>query len=333
MKVSLKSAPASFLTGAVLLATSSFAFGSITLIEDLLTDFTGVTTGDYTIRNSTSQGRLFVNGTFNRAFNNSVAVNTSVPHPNDNVSLYARDFNLTGSARQVVQNGGVVTSSSISQNRFELQGQGNPTPFINGHAGASATENLLSSYGTSRSSFTHDVEQGSIDLANLASNATVTRQRDNQGNLNGLSFNAGSGLVIFDIAASELFAQNVNPNINVSAQNDAVIINVRGTGNVTQNNNNFNFSGNQNFAYSRVIWNFYQADGLLDLDSIGGSVVAPQADVFIQGRVDGATIGRTLTHEGQLHIPTFGGMIVPEPSSGLLASLLLFGFAVTRRSR
>ena len=313
-------------SAAVLIGLSSAPVqASVTLVEGLLRDFTAVTTGDYTIRNADTEGRLLVNGTFRNLPTSAAPVNAQVTNPDGGISLYARNFSLASGTKVRVQNGGVITPSSIDRSRFDLQQQG--ATFRNSsNGGGSAFESLFQSYGTTSSGLATAVHAGSIDLANRSSNGTIT----NSGSQNP-RFVAGDGLVIFDIAAADIFAQNINPELQISSGNQAVVINVSGTNIQQAGGQNFNGGFTQDFGRSRVIWNFYEATEV-DLNVFQGSILAPKANVWI-GEGNGSIISKSLTHTGELHLPTFRGMIVPEPSSALFSAMIIGLMGLARRRR
>jgi len=107
-------------------------------------------------------------------------------------------------------------------------------------------------------------------------------------------------LVAFNIAGSDLFANNANWQLNFgNAAN--VVINVSGTN--LSNPGSVNLSGNgfTSSTYSNILWNFYDATSLNLGNGWKGNVLAVDADVKIMNDIDGSLAAKSYTGAGQIH--------------------------------
>lgn len=136
---------------------------------------------------------------------------------------------------------------------------------------------------------------------------------------------------VYTMTESVFEAQNTTLSFSGYDPDDSIVINVSGTEIYMSNSNNYSFNGDSEF-YSRVTWNFYEAESV-NLKEFYGNVLAPNAD-YIQrnGNLFGKLVANTISGDGQIHpggdfpeIPA-----VPAPSAVVLAGL---GVATAARRR
>lgn len=140
-------------------------------------------------------------------------------------------------------------------------------------------------------------------------------------------------LVAFNIAGSDLFANNANWQLNFgNAAN--VVINVSGIGLSNPGSVNLSGSGFTSSTYSNILWNFYDATSLNLGNGWKGNVLAVDADVKIMNDIDGSLAAKSYTGAGQIH-HYYWDYTPPTkevPESGSLA-LLFTGLALLGLSR
>lgn len=159
------------------------------------------------------------------------------------------------------------------------------------------------------------------------------------GDVSGTTMSYGglaADLVAFNIAGSDLFANNANWQLNFG--NAAkVVINVSGAD--LSNPGSVNLSGNgfTSSTYSNILWNFYDATNLNLGNGWKGNVLALDADVKIMSDIDGSLAAKSYTGAGQIH-HYYWGYTPPTtevPEVGTLALLLtglgLLGLSCLRR--
>jgi choice-of-anchor A domain-containing protein len=128
---------------------------------------------------------------------------------------------------------------------------------------------------------------------------------------------ASDGVAVFDLTASQL--ANI-PSFSVALNGaTSVIFNVSGSSISYSANDESGTTGAND-----IIWNFYQATSVNLGAQIGGSVLAPLANVTNQNQIDGALVANSLTANGELHDYAYLGSsplavaATPEPSEWLL---------------
>jgi choice-of-anchor A domain-containing protein len=142
---------------------------------------------------------------------------------------------------------------------------------------------------------------------------------------------ATDGVAVFDLTASQL--ESI-PSFNIALNGaKSVIINVSGTS-IDYNANDESGTNGAN----DIIWNFYAATSVNFGTQIGGSVIAPQANVTNNNQIDGALVAKSLTANGELHDWAYLGAsplptsAAPEPSEWalMLAGVGLAGLMLRR---
>lgn len=145
-------------------------------------------------------------------------------------------------------------------------------------------------------------------------------------------------LVAFNIAGSDLFANNANWQLNFGNAGK-VVINVSGTQLSNPGSVNLSGSGFTSSTYSNILWNFYDATSLNLGNGWRGNVLAVDADVKIMNDIDGSLAARSYTGAGQIH-HYYWDYISPTkevPEIGTLALLFtglgLLGLSRIRRTK
>jgi choice-of-anchor A domain-containing protein len=127
---------------------------------------------------------------------------------------------------------------------------------------------------------------------------------------------ASDGVAVFDLTAKQL---DEIPSFKIDLNGaKSVVINVSGT--------SIDFTANDESGVNGaddIIWNFYQATSVTLGTQIGGSVLAPGANVKNQNQIDGALVANSMTANGELHDYPYTGAsplisAAPEPSTWAL---------------
>lgn len=150
------------------------------------------------------------------------------------------------------------------------------------------------------------------ELSTYLSGLTATDSTTTEGS--NLKFNATSGgdVAVFSIAdLSSALATTSDLKFVFPTDYDLVVINVEGS--AISLPGGFNFNGPANLG-TKVIWNFYEAT-TLDFGSKAfyGSVLAPNAAATIGNFIEGTAVFASLTANGEIHTPGFGGYDFPPP--------------------
>jgi len=240
--------------------------------------------------------------------------------PAGNYSL-AVAGNINGGGTIDVDHGNVVVGGTTSGRTIDINGggtltQGNPSAVP--------------------SSPVAQVASASQYWSGLAANSSAAVAN------NQITFNcaANSSVAVFNVTASQLFAQNQNLILNPSSSTVQVLINVSGTSATEVGGENF--SGNfQNWA-NRVVLNFYQATSVAFNGGVDGYVVAPDATVTGNSPIIGGVAAANVDINSEVELPNSAANYVSAPDlsspsvpdGGTTASLLglaFTGIAIIRR--
>lgn len=219
-------------------------------------------------------------------------------------------FNLNG-APQTVNAGGNVKNTNVNQNTVNKYLNTTNPAFLAGlNAQADALTQSLGALSTS--------------LAGLGATNTATFAY-NRGTFNVVPDAAGQA--VFAITAAQLNSiGEIQFNLNGAK---TVIVNVTGSA-VALNDN---FLGNSDGLGSHVLWNFADANTINTTTAFRGSVLAPNAVARLGNYIQGSTVVKSMTQNGEIHLGTldsnFNPMLpnggVPEPATWLM---LIMGFGV-----
>jgi choice-of-anchor A domain-containing protein len=294
-------------------------------INAVLSEWSVVTSGNLDLV-SDIQGRAYIGGNVvvPQSFN-TATVGGSAIGVND-ISLAVGGYINAGGDLHI-NGGSVVAGGAIISNVI-----------MNSHG--TETENEPSALPPSPIA---QITSASQYWSTLAANSTASPGYTS-GQQGPYNFNcaANASVAVFNVSARALF--NVNNQIftlDPSQATKDVIINVEGSS-INWNSGHFASQFNTPQWDGHVLFNFYDATSVnLSNDSIGGYIVAPNADVTEDHNIDGGVMAKNLTVESEVDLPTnndpsaWSGDLpnapVPEASTGffgvgalVMASGLLF---------
>lgn len=169
------------------------------------------------------------------------------------------------------------------------------------------------------------------DLAALADTGGVANITD-QNNLSFVSVAGADGVAVFNVSAS--FLQTGTFHGFTADPGVTTIVNVSGS--------SIAIGANLNNTYSNVLFNFFEAQTLNINSTFNVSILAPLADVRLQGGgINGTVVSGNLFQGAEIRPSAFTGNVpvgavsaVPLPASGvlLLGAMGLLGYRARRRA-
>ena len=292
-------------------------------INAILSQWNVITSGDLKNVNEIA-GSSYVGGnlTVPNSCNFGIAGSSVIPASTVSLAV-AGNINAGGNIQ--VNGGSVVVGGSI---------QGSRT--MNMNSGGTVTQGNPAALPASPVS---QVTSDSAYWSTLAPNSSTT-----VGSNGRLDFNAGTGLSVFAISASQLLNSGYQGfTLNVSPNSGDMIINVSGSTFDSESGSLFDGSWGS-WAQNHVIFNFYEANSVTLGDWISGYVVAPHATVTEKNNFNGGVMAENLIVDSEVHLPdgSWSGLpntpstAVPEAStvfSGAAAVAILIGGFISQKRR
>lgn len=232
-----------------------------------------------------------------------------------------------------LQVGGNINLSNLNLNNGSAEIGG----AINGNLNNNGGGSISTGVPLDISGFQTLLENDSALFSSFSPNSSVSLPGVQPANI---VFNASpnpDGLAIFDVNGSDIFSNPLAQQIILNPNGaDAILINVRGTS-IAFNQGNMGAAFNSAGVTEKILWNFPEAMGVsIDLTvnrELFGSVLAPTADMLVQGAgngISGSVAVKSLDLQSQVHLPKLG-VDIPEPASLALISAGLL--AIVRRNR
>jgi choice-of-anchor A domain-containing protein len=299
-------------TGMVGLGAASASAATLTT-KEILADFNAVV---YTNGSTPSdiEGAAVIGGNFSGA--------TVFNSPNDG-----------GSRSQPTGYGALTVFGSTSGNTIDIDNSGDA--YVGGVHGATISFNgghYIAAPGNTIGDFETPLNKLSTTLKGLTPNSTF------HPDLNDATFNAtpgANGVAVFDVTSSALDASGgYQINFNKAT---TVIIDVDASGTAGVVNFHANALNIPTADDNYIIWNFYNATSVGLGTTIGGTVIAPLANVSNGTQIDGDLVAKSWTGSGELHSYTYEGWLppsgAPEPATWamMILGLGLVGVLARRR--
>lgn len=300
---------------------SALAISSVTLFTNVsaqnltaLSDYSVIVSGDLNT-SSDIEGRTLVGGnlTGSNSMNLALRLQNNVPS-----SLF------------ILQVAGDIQSGNpINLNAGSIELGGSIGRQVNFNGGGS----LVSNPGVSYNGIFNQLDNASATLASLSANSLASIPTGQPGSLKFSANPDQNGTAVFSYGGSEIFSNSNVQQIEIDLNSaSTVVFNISGK-DITWNNGNMVGAFTDIAVRESVIWNFYEAE-TIDFQSRNfmGQVLAPNATVTTAGNIDGSIYAKSLTTTAEVHLPSYNGTLVPEPSSAALLGLA--GLVVVfRRSR
>lgn len=288
------------------------------LMASPLSDFNLIALNDVT-GDSEVEGRAFIGGDLSGPTKNFVTLSAGLSSPVSTAGLATGDG--------LIINGQLLGDANVNNGANTRVRTADAGATVNSNGGGSVTY-LDAGVAGIATQVTAAVATADGYLAGLTADSTV-----DDSDFNNLVFNAApgpDGVAVFDLTPSLFTARNGTYDLAGDLSADLFVIRVAGTGLSASNalNPNSNEFNDPSFQ-SRVVFYFPDAT-TLDLNALGGSVVAPLADLTLSTAVEGTVVANNVLLNGEVHLPTLDGHL-PEPTS--LALLGLGGLALAARRR
>lgn len=230
--------------------------------------------------------------------------------------------------RDVLTVAGNTTLGNINLSAGDFHRTGSRSGNLNLNGGG--TEKVDGVPASMLATISSDLQAQSSFYAGLSANSTVQSPSGQPGPMRFIASPSGSSNVaIFTVSASALASGLVQQIELVPNGASSIVINVTGS--------SLNFAGG-NFVgdwltpavRATTIWNFQSATSI-NLDrNWNGSILAPNASLTNSTAIDGSVFVRSMTQNGEVHMPTYTGYV---PSSTTLAAMGLAGLTAVRRRR
>lgn len=226
--------------------------------------------------------------------------------------------------------GNIESGNSINLNAGSIELGGTIERNVNFNGGGT----LVSNPGVSYDAVFDQLSAASATLANLETNSSANIPTSRPGPLNFIANPDENGTAVFSFDGSDIFSnsnvQQIDLELNFA---ENVIFNISGT-DINFDNGNFVGAFTDFEVRESVIWNFYEAETInFQSRNVKGQVLAPNATVITQGNIDGSIFAENFTTSAEVHLPTFNGTLVPEPSSTAMFGLACLTLVFRRNRR
>ena len=272
-----------------------------------LSDYNLVLFGDYDFQGGDVEGKTLVGGQLNASGYGAV-FGSKAPKFGDTLTV-AGDVNATN---LTLENGNLVYGGTLNVGNVNMNGGGTVTH----------------SSSIDLSAIAFELQQASFGFSLMANNGLYDATAKT------LQYSGADSTAVFNVTASDLFAQNTSLRLN-SGSAQSVIINVVGK-NITAGGGTNLVDGfrHSDIGAGNILWNFYEAE-TIDFNNLAmfGSVLATSADLSGGAVFDGAVAANSYVGGREFHnfLYTPATVTVDEPTT--VALLLIGMIAMVRRRK
>ena len=287
---------------------SSSALGSYNLI--LLED--------YNFQGGDVNGKALIGGDVN-AYGRAVEFGSRLPNTNTAIDAVTIVGDVNANVVRVLRDNNLVYGGALNASVVELN---------DGDDGQAIYDASLSI-----DSIAASLHADSAYFASLSENGVYSNGTFN--------YSGTDDVAVFNVSASDIFAQNSNLQLNWGSA-ETVIINVSANDAIAGNDIvvgggvNLNNGFNGSYAFSNVLWNFYDAESI-DFGSLPmkGAVLAPLASTKSYATFDGTFVAKSYTGASEFHDYVFNyerpqGNAVVDVSEPSAVILMLMGLLLIR---
>ncbi|MFD2094426.1 choice-of-anchor A family protein [Corallincola platygyrae] len=274
-----------------------------------LSDYNLILLENYNFQGGDVEGKTFIGGDLN-AGGYAADFGSRAPSGEDSLSVVG-DINASNLN---IQNGNLVYGSALNVGNVNMNGGGtirhDPTLSITG--------------------VVNELIDTSFSYSNMSANGFYDAFSST------LTYTGNDAVAVFDVAATEVFAQNTSLRLD-SGNADTVIINLSGVDITAAGGVNLvDGFHHQDIGAENILWNFYEAEAI-DFNNLAmfGSVLATFADITGGAVFDGAVAARSYTGGREFHNFLFNPPTVDvnEPVTLGLFGLGLLVMGLRRKAR
>ncbi|ABG41347.1 hypothetical protein Patl_2837 [Paraglaciecola sp. T6c] len=280
---------------------------------------------DYDFNGGDVEGKSIIGGNLNAA-GKAVEFGSRLPDTNSAIDAVTIVGDINANHVTIQNGNNIVYGSNSSHANFNLNG-----------SGGSALQRSQTELESEIAAVFTDIYNDSLYFNSLATNGSFS----GPGNQSSLSFSGSESVAVFNVNASDVFAQNNSLSLQ-QASASTVVINVAGTDITAGGGVNLTNGFSQQTA-TNIVWNFFEATTInFNNLALKGSVLAPYADTTGGSSFDGAFAAVSYTGAREFHNFLFD-YDTPKPTPPTTqvnapASLALFALGLglvfrTRRNR
>ncbi|QDY70255.1 collagen-binding domain-containing protein [Qingshengfaniella alkalisoli] len=335
-------------------ALSAFSAQASSLsLQELITEFNGISKGDWQAQSHT-QGRGYVGGNLsNGATSFGSRADLLAPSVGGGNTLVVKGS--VGNQVKSFSGENVVIGGAMSDH-LEVQngGDGYIGGAYSGHNNFGNNHSNQSVQGAAFADRFPEIDFSEIDHAvqSLGAMGGYTARDSEPAEKKTLHFDtapASGGISVYNVSFADLASANNTFFVDDLGGADQIIVNVSGDAALSSFSAHhaglFGGEAEKRSIASSILWNFYEFTGQLDImTNVLGTVIAPFAQVHVNSDIDGSLLAASIRqHNGQLHIANFSGDLgdltattpVPLPAGLplLLAGLGGLGIAARRKRR
>lgn len=222
---------------------------------------------------------------------------------------------------------GNINGGNLQMQAGNLRRGGSRSGSVNFNGGG--TEIIDAALASQVPGIASDLASTSAFLRTLPSDSSLTLPAGQPGPARFNATPGGDGIAVFDISGDALFESSLVQQIELLGAASSIIINVGGT-DINWANGNMVGAWLNASVRATALWNFYEATSIVLDRNFNGAVLAPNAHLRNTTAIDGSVFVKSMTANGEVHLPNYTGFVPAPGAAGVLA---LAGVIAARRRR